>query len=629
MNSQPMEIRMTWTKHGRRRAAARAGFTLTELLVVITIIGIIIVFLLNAAADSVRTSELRATQSLIAKLESALNDRLDALMQNAPTPNYAHGYLAGVFAGTSDPIYPSELWMIPSTLIYPPPGQSASGLPNPKCNTLQRAQVIATYDYIKAEMPDVFFVDPTVISSGTLNEAYPIRFTGLPYPGAPLNNPRGQYTQASAGNYILPMGHMVQGPRNLLPNPTVPTDPYPWTTDYGDSHLDSNPQTLNNLISTHPELGYTGSGINGASYAVAAGLYKNLGYPPAAYDMQDNDGNGLVDDWQEVVIYGGNAQQIVTNIKNHTHNTARAEMLYALLVEGSGPFGSVLNRDDFTDKEVKDTDNDGLPEFVDAWGQPLQFFRWPILYHSDIQRGQTVLSPTDLSNPNQGSFNLAPPYATRVPLVNNEYEQREQDPLDPNQQLVAPGWYARSAGSLAANGNSPFTVNPPIAVPAGVSASAQFFSTFFHRLTEPFVPANGSPYYNPATGLPYYGVDWDRSGKGRCAFFTKFLVLSGGPDLAPGVFLYPDQYLNSLPSNDSISAHLIANENSAMPFGWAAPQSPDVDFIQSATIGVTLPIASNAPGNPAYPTTYEVMQAAQDDITNQNLQATGGIGGSR
>ena len=31
---------------------------------------------------------------------------------------------------------------------------------------------------------------------------------------------------------------------------------------------------------------------------------------------------------------------------------------------------------------------------------------------------------------------------------------------------------------------------------------------------------------------------------------------------------------------------------------------------------------------PTYPTTYDVFQAAQDDISNQNLQAIGGIGGS-
>src|SRR5208283_2454567 len=85
------------TQPAAGRASVRGGFTLIELMVVITIIGIIIVFLLNAAMDGVRRAEERATQSLITKLEGGLNDRLDALMQNQPTPNYAHGYLAGVY----------------------------------------------------------------------------------------------------------------------------------------------------------------------------------------------------------------------------------------------------------------------------------------------------------------------------------------------------------------------------------------------------------------------------------------------------------------------------------------------------------------------------------------------------
>lgn len=131
-------------------------------------------------------------------------------------------------------------------------------------------------------------------------------------------------------------------------------------------------------------------------------------------------------------------------------------------------------------------------------------------------------------------------------------------------------------------------------------------------------------------------MDWDRSGLGRRAFFTKFLVLSGGPDLAPGVFLYTDSVLNSFITADLASAHLIANENNAMPFGWTSG-APDVDFISSATIpsgsSTTMPkgvstINYNVLNIPSYPTTYEVFQAAQDDITNQNLQTTGGIGGS-
>jgi hypothetical protein len=49
--------------------------------------------------------------------------------------------------------------------------------------------------------------------------------------------------------------------------------------------------------------------------------------------------------------------------------------------------------------------------------------------------------------------------------------------------------------------------------------------------------------------------------------------------------------------------------------------------MSSAPIGLST-IQYNVLSIPSYPTTYEVFQAAQDDITNQNLQATGGIGGS-
>ena len=44
----------------------------------------------------------------------------------------------------------------------------------------------------------------------------------------------------------------------------------------------------------------------------------------------------------------------------------------------SNSFGAAsVDADRFTNEEVADTDNDGLPEFIDAWGQPLRFYRWP------------------------------------------------------------------------------------------------------------------------------------------------------------------------------------------------------------------------------------------------------------
>ena len=70
----------------RHSARPRAGFTLIELLVVIAIIGILISLILVAAVDGVRRAEERATQSLITKLETALNDLPDQVPERAASP---------------------------------------------------------------------------------------------------------------------------------------------------------------------------------------------------------------------------------------------------------------------------------------------------------------------------------------------------------------------------------------------------------------------------------------------------------------------------------------------------------------------------------------------------------------
>lgn len=62
---------------------------------------------------------------------------------------------------------------------------------------------------------------------------------------------------------------------------------------------------------------------------------------------------------------------------DHTPETESSELLYFFLI-ASGNYGSSsVDSDRFTDAEIKDTDHDGLPEFVDAWEQPLRFYRWP------------------------------------------------------------------------------------------------------------------------------------------------------------------------------------------------------------------------------------------------------------
>ena len=499
----------------------RGGFTLIELLVVIVIISILLGFIFVAAMDAAHRAEERATQSLITKLETALNDRLEALLMTRPEYNGAHYYMGN--------IYNSKYYLQGN---YPNHGIIEG---------IQRAQVIAWYDYVKSELPDVFFIQS--------DPKYPLNFAATPFPGPPASTPGAP--PAPYANYILPLGNTVAGP-------------FPY--GYGDGNQ------------TNPSIGTPGTGIYGASYTAAAGIYKNLGYLPAGYDGIDNDQDGLIDNYLEGVPTNGTNSAIVQgNLARHIHKTARSEMLYAILVEGRGALGSVFSRDDFTDKEVQDTDNDGLPEFVDAWGQPLQFYRWPVLYHSDLQRGQNFLA----SSANY----FLPPYSSVL-------QEREQDPLDVNQQLMAPAWWYSGTGTASALGNDKF----PLGGASGsMSGAVTLFESFFHLLHEPMTPVSASA-----------GEYWDRSAPTgaymlRRAFYSKFLVVSWGQDGLPGIFGYYSELLQPPPPDAN---HLILYEN-------PAPQYDPHNF-------------SIAPPS----LTPQLQQNGLDDISNHNLQSVGGIGGS-
>lgn len=54
-----------------------------------------------------------------------------------------------------------------------------------------------------------------------------------------------------------------------------------------------------------------------------------------------------------------------------------SEYLYYVLTKHETYGVPPVGEDSFTTNEVKDTDGDGLMEFVDGWGKPLRFYRWP------------------------------------------------------------------------------------------------------------------------------------------------------------------------------------------------------------------------------------------------------------
>jgi len=511
---------------GTMRDVGRRGFTLLELLIVIVIIGIIIALVMVASSDGIRRAEERATQSLIAKLEVAMSDRVDALLgQDAPVTR-SHKTLAVI---------------IPAANVF--------------IEGQQRAQVIARFDAVKAELPDVFFVqfDPSTFTRTSPDGGvfYPLNFAALQYPS--------NASPTDKDNFILPLDSPIDDPVNGLP-----TLPRP------------------------------GKGIYGASYAAAAGIYKNLGYHPNGYDGVDNNGNNYIDEWLEGTAALSNAdfQTVIARLTRHRNydgsvdedsKTARSEMLYALLVEGSGPLGSSMSRDEFTDREVRDTDEDGLPEFVDAWGEPLRFYRWPVYHDAD---GDT---PGSL----QKAF-----YA-----YGGAAETRQQNPLDPNQQLVAPAWWS---GEVNNGGTAPFTPVTPRPGAAAMSGQASEFQKYFVSLTDPGL---GNPSDSTGSEL------WDRAGFFnasdaflRRAYFSRFLIISSGPDKALGVaqlaFTYPSSA--AVPLN---ALNLVRIEN----------QAARLNPIRTGT---------NSQGvTPLDPTSLYLQDVSLDDISNQNVQGPGtGVG---
>ena len=538
---------------GRRAVPStrsRRGFTLVELLIVIAVIGILVGLVVVASAGAVRTAEIRATQSLISKLSVAVNDRLQALQTSPVQPNGAHRYLAATLPD------PESAYTRPD-LTGPGPGQvfpvfnpnqvyAAVKVDNSPIGALSwglinedRAKVLALMDFIRMEMPDTFFVQ-----ADQPGAPYPLNFGGWVYP-----NPNAfvnvNAINPTLSNAILPLGNsaIVSAPGLPPPFPVqtpAGTFPVQLTSYLPNLRLDipggvvglsqAGPSGCNALLNGTPfppliningspdqTWERTGRGIFGASYSAAAGIYKNLGYAPAALDGVDNNNNGFADEFDE----GGNLGGLV----NHDPITARSEMLYALLVEGVGPFGSVFSPDDFTEREVQDTDGDGLPEFVDAWGRPLQFYRNPVFYNEyslglDPNTNKLVLT-SDVRNP-LGVLGYTP------------FEERQRNPLDPRNQLMAIDWWETKKNIINPNVAVGGEVFAPIDIDNSVngimSARARAVQAFLGPLSLFQTPAGR--WEGSVTGS---AIDQPPSLRRR-AFAAKPLILSAGPDGETGLY---------------------------------------------------------------------------------------------
>jgi prepilin-type N-terminal cleavage/methylation domain-containing protein len=520
------------------RRQTEAGFTLVELSIVILIIGILTSFLLVVSYEGTRRANERATQALIMKLDTAIGDRLAALQTRQAPVNNGHRYLAMSVVPT------------PTVARY--------------LESEERAQLIANIDYLRRELPDVFFVQD--------DANYPLNFAGVPFTVTgmgPAPSPALGVTGTLApyANVILPIGNSIQLAQHYDQRPEVTTGVgNPTYRTFAPADLTATPPRTIELLgqsewNRHPLAGDpvtyrpAGEGIFGASYSAIAALTKQLGYAPIGTNGVDDDGDGLIDELDGEGDGGDpvlNAQ-ILQRLANHRHDTARSEVLYALLVEGQGPLGSIFSSDDFTSREVADTDGDGLLEFIDSWGKPLQFFRWPLYYTTERAAGRSFLKGP-------------------APYSGGPSEVRQDNPLDPNRYLMAPAWWA----------NLSMTLSDPASTSSLISPRANLFSRLFFSVVDA-----GADDGNAA------GFDWDRTGTiKRRAYFSKFLIASGGADLHFGLGLFGVDYseLDSsmAPSGIDVPVPVAAADTTTM--------STRINLIESQA-GTYDPVARAAAAN--------------------------------
>ncbi len=70
----------------------------------------------------------------------------------------------------------------------------------------------------------------------------------------------------------------------------------------------------------------------------------------------------------------------ITRERIQTHQGAECFYLFIILATGDGEARTL-----FSQQDIGDVDGDGAPEFLDGWGQPIEFLRWPAGFVSDLQ----------------------------------------------------------------------------------------------------------------------------------------------------------------------------------------------------------------------------------------------------
>jgi prepilin-type N-terminal cleavage/methylation domain-containing protein len=121
-------------------------------------------------------------------------------------------------------------------------------------------------------------------------------------------------------------------------------------------------------------------------------------------------------------------------------NASSIEILYDFLTQSNVLGDSPLGTDSFSSAEVKDTDNDGLPEILDGWGKPMRFYRWPTRFFRSLgQNPPTGATPNGFLNPINALDiqNAQYLFSTLPAFSGNLANDLQRDPDDPLQECLS------------------------------------------------------------------------------------------------------------------------------------------------------------------------------------------------
>lgn len=180
----------------------------------------------------------------------------------------------------------------------------------------------------------------------------------------------------------------------------------------------------------------------------------------------------------------GSAVTDIADFATIQESNQSAECLYLILTGGLASDGGAV----FSERDSGDTDGDGMPEFIDAWGNAIEWIRWPAGFISDMQPLDATGNRNILQDP-------------------NPYDPRRLDPSVENFDTAQPAGYRLFPLIVSAGPDEEFGLAFRWNVAAPDSTNPYKFHAPIASSTD-IDRQRGETFQNPGDP-PYEGVELD------------------------------------------------------------------------------------------------------------------------